>query len=104
MSTTDPTTESPLLDLTAFQRDILSIVSKLEDIPDRECYGLAIKAELEEYYGEVNHGRLYPNLDQLADAGMLKKGQIDRRTNKYRLTERGQRDLEADAEWRSSNA
>ncbi|ELZ20434.1 PadR family transcriptional regulator [Natrinema limicola JCM 13563] len=35
-------------------------------------YGLAIKRELEDYYGtEVNHGRLYPNLDELVDLGLV---------------------------------
>ncbi|USZ78744.1 PadR family transcriptional regulator (plasmid) [Halorussus vallis] len=50
-------------------------------------YGLGIKADLEEYYDEeVNHGRLYPNLDALVDAGLLEKSQLDRRTNEYALT------------------
>lgn len=33
-------------------------------------YGLAVKRELDEYYGsEVNRGRLYPNLDELVEMG-----------------------------------
>jgi len=70
-------------ELTAFQRDILYAVGD-QDPP----YGLAIKRELEKYYGgEVNHGRLYPNLDTLVEEGLLKKGKIDDRTNSYELTD-----------------
>lgn len=73
-------------DLTAFQRDLLVILTGM-DAP----YGLAIKAELEEYYsGDINHGRLYPNLDKLVEEGLLEKGELDKRTNYYELTERGQ--------------
>ena len=36
-----------------------------------EPHGLAIKEELEGYYeSEVNHGRLYPNLDTLVEKGL----------------------------------
>lgn len=73
-------------DLTAFQRDILRILGKIG--PE---YGLAIKRELDEIYpGDVNHGRLYPNLDELVDRDLLLKGERDRRTNEYELTDRGQ--------------
>jgi PadR family transcriptional regulator, regulatory protein PadR len=57
-------------DLTAFQRDMLYVVAGLDDL-----HGLAIKDELEEYYdNEVHHGRLYPNLDALANKGLVSKG------------------------------
>jgi len=53
-------------------------------------YGLAIKRQLEEYYGtEVNHGRLYPNLDSLVDMDLVEKSELDKRTNQYELTEDG---------------
>ena len=82
-------------DLTGFQRDLLTIIAGLND-----PYGLAIKDELEDYYGkEVNHGRLYPNLDTLVGKGLVEKGQLDRRTNFYRLTRRGQRELAARFNW-----
>ena len=85
-------------DLTAFQRDVLYVLAGLD-----EAYGLAIKAELEEYYeGEVNHGRLYPNLDDLVERGYVEKGQIDRRTNSYELTERGTDALMKRREWEDS--
>ncbi|ELY45538.1 MULTISPECIES: PadR family transcriptional regulator [Natronorubrum] len=71
-------------ELTAFQNNILVILAK------EPMYGLAIKRELEEYYGtEVNHGRLYPNLDELVDLGLVEKSELDKRTNQYSLTDDG---------------
>ena len=82
-------------DLTGFQRDCLYVVGGLP-----APKGLDVKRELETYYGsEINHGRLYPNLDQLVEKGLLEKGRKDDRTNEYRLTERGRRELEARREW-----
>jgi len=55
-------------DLTAFQQNILAILA------EEARYGLAIKRELENYYGtEVNHGRLYPNLDDLVEDASSKR-------------------------------
>jgi DNA-binding PadR family transcriptional regulator len=71
-------------DLTAFQHNILVILA------EEPMYGLAIKRQLEEYYGtEVNHGRLYPNLDSLVDMDLVEKSELDKRTNQYELTEDG---------------
>jgi len=71
-------------DLTSFQRNILTVLAS------EPRYGLAIKRELEDYYAEeVNHGRLYPNLDELVDEGLIEKSQLDKRTNQYALTESG---------------
>lgn len=78
-------------DLTAFQRDVLFVIAGHD-----EPHGLAIKQELDDYYTEeINHGRLYPNLDTLVEKGLVEKGEKDRRTNEYRLTDRGQRELVA---------
>ena len=78
-----------MYDLTAFQRDLLYVVASLD-----EPHGLAIKDELENYYeGTIHHGRLYPNLDTLVEKGLVEKGKIDDRTNSYRLTRRGRREL-----------
>lgn len=86
-------------DLTGFQRDLLYIVASLE-----EPHGLAIKESIEEYYGaEVHHGRLYPNLDELVDKGLVEKGEKDRRTNSYEISQRGDRELEARREWEDEN-
>ena len=71
-------------ELTAFQQNILTILA------EEPRYGLAIKRELEAYYGdEVNHGRLYPNLDDLVEMGLVEKSELDKRTNEYGLTDEG---------------
>lgn len=84
-----------MYDLTAFQRDALFVIAGQD-----EPHGLAISDALNEYYDdEINHGRLYPNLDTLVDKGLVKKGQKDDRTNSYELTTRGEREIRARREW-----
>jgi DNA-binding PadR family transcriptional regulator len=84
-----------LADLSAFQRDILWILSHSGPLK-----GLAIKAKLQEYYDEnVNHGQLYPNLDELVDRGLVKKGKRDQRTNEYKLTAAGKQALSRRRTW-----
>lgn len=86
-------------DLTAFQRDCLYAIGGMD-----EPKGLAVKAELDEYYStDINHGRLYPNLDALAEKGLIEKGRIDDRTNSYSLTKRAERELVARREWEDEN-
>ena len=71
-----------MADLTAFQRDILYVIGGLDD--DSPPYGLAIKEELDRHYAsEINHGRLYPNLNDLVEMGLVEKGSVDDRTNSY---------------------
>jgi DNA-binding PadR family transcriptional regulator len=71
-------------ELTAFQQNILTVLA------EEPRYGLAIKRELETYYdSEVNHGRLYPNLDDLVEMGLVEKSELDKRTNQYALTDEG---------------
>jgi len=81
-------------DLTKFQVRMLGILAQ------EDRYGLAIKRALEDYYGEeINHGRLYPNLDTLVEKDLVEKYEIDRRTNGYRLTERGHSVLAFETAW-----
>ena len=81
--------------MTGFQRDLLVVTAGLDD-----PHGLAIKEELEQYYeSEVNHGRLYPNLDELVSKGLVEKGAKDKRTNVYYLTQRGKREITGRDEW-----
>ena len=81
-------------DLTAFQQNILTILA------EEPMYGLAIKRELEAYYGsEVNHGRLYPNLDDLVELGLVEKSELDKRTNQYELTDAGHDIVLGQVEW-----
>lgn len=80
--------------LTAFQQNILVVLA------EEAKYGLAIKRALEEYYDEeVNHGRLYPNLDDLVEAGLVEKSELDKRTNEYALTGEGHAALLDHLEW-----
>ena len=82
-------------ELTAFQRDALYVIAGHD-----EPHGLMIKNELDEYYGEdINHGRLYPNLNTLVDKGLVNKGSKDRRTNYYELTEAGEELIESREEF-----
>jgi len=86
MSEAQTVTDTPGIakELTAFQRNILTILA------EEPRYGLAIKRELETYYdSEVNHGRLYPNLDELVEMDLVEKSELDKRTNQYALTEEG---------------
>jgi PadR family transcriptional regulator PadR len=90
-----PYIQADMDDLTGFQRDILYVTAGLE-----RPHGLAIKDELEDYYeSEIQHGRLYPNLDTLVEKGLIEKGEIDKRTNSYTLTEEGYQVLADRNEW-----
>ncbi|MFB6072674.1 MAG: PadR family transcriptional regulator [Halobacterium sp.] len=94
MSEAQPETRTDVRDLTAFQKNILTVLA------EEARYGLAIKRELEDYYGqEVNHGRLYPNLDDLVNKGLVEKSELDKRTNEYALTGDGFDAVVDDIEW-----
>lgn len=81
-------------ELTAFQKNILTVLA------EKPRYGLAIKRELESYYDEeVNHGRLYPNLDDLVADGFVEKSALDKRTNEYGLTDAGLEAVREDLHW-----
>ncbi len=81
-------------DLTGFKRDLLEAIRRLEN-DGETTYGLAIKDELERVYGEeILHGRLYPNLDDLVEAGLIEKSELDKRTNEYELTPQAEAMLE----------
>lgn len=88
--------------LTAFQRDILHILAGLG-----ECHGKTVKEEIEDYYGEeVYSGRLYPNLDELVECGLVDKtesvpteGECNYRGNAYSVTEDGFSVLDRRNQW-----
>ena len=85
-----------------FQQEILLAIAKIET-EGRDPYGLAIKRRLEAVYDEeINHGRLYPNLDTLVSDGLIEKNALDKRTNEYALTELGEQFL-ADQQSRLSD-
>jgi DNA-binding PadR family transcriptional regulator len=82
-------------ELTGFQRDLLIVIAGL-DHPS----GQDVKSELSTYYAsEINHGRLYPNLDAIVDSGLVEKGEIDRRTNYYELSREGAEMIRERREW-----
>ena len=82
-------------DLTGFQRDLLYVIAG-NDRPS----GQDVIVEVADYYStEVNHGRLYPNLDTLVNKELVEKGQLDRRTNYYEVTETGERAIRERREW-----
>jgi hypothetical protein len=84
-------------DLTAFQTNILFVLrgcqrGRYDGRAPAGAMGLAIKdiLETDEWLGEeVNHGRLYPNLDTLVEHGLVEKSELDKRTNHYELTDNG---------------
>lgn len=84
--------------LTSFQRDLLFAVAGRED-PS----GLDVKSELEAKTEEtILPGQLYPNLDQLTDAGLVNKEDQDGRTNQYELTDHGRSVLEEICRWQAA--
>jgi DNA-binding PadR family transcriptional regulator len=70
-----------------FQRDLLLAIAthhRLDDCP----YGLALQEWLNARYpDDVGPSRVYTNLDQLADGGLVTREPVDKRTNAYRLTD-----------------
>ncbi len=83
--------------LTGFQRDLLYVIAGA-DHPS----GQDVKEEIEQYYSsEINHGRLYPNLDTVVNNGLVEKGQLDRRTNYYAITDEGEQAIQERREWES---
>jgi DNA-binding PadR family transcriptional regulator len=77
-------------DLTGFKRDCLRLLAEMA-ADDAKMHGLGLKRRLEKHYEQdINHGRLYPNLDDLVVAGLVEKGELDRLTNSYELTTVGQ--------------
>jgi DNA-binding PadR family transcriptional regulator len=82
-------------DLTGFQRDLLYVIAGAD-----QPSGQSVKDEVEKYYSsEINHGRLYPNLDTLVNKELVEKGQLDRRTNYYAITDEGRQRIYDRRDW-----
>ncbi|SDD95383.1 PadR family transcriptional regulator [Natrinema hispanicum] len=82
-------------DLTGFQRDLLYVIAGAD-----QPSGQDVKDEIEQYYSsEINHGQLYPNLDTVVNKDLVEKGQLDRRTNYYAITDEGEQAIEDRREW-----
>lgn len=77
-------TDRNSIELTEFRYALLFILAEGSD------FGLGLKRRLQQYYGvEINHGKLYPNLDALVDAGLVEKSERNKRTNDYLITPDG---------------
>jgi len=85
-------------DLTGFQRDLLCVIAG-SDQPS----GQTVKQKLDTHIDDVNHGRLYPNLDVLVDHGLVEKGSQDQRTNYYEVTQSGEQLLVRRREWENQH-
>ncbi|ELZ06274.1 PadR family transcriptional regulator [Natrialba chahannaoensis JCM 10990] len=82
-------------DLTGFQRDLLYVIAGAD-----QPSGQDVKDEIETYYSaEINHGRLYPNLDTLVNKELVEKGELDRRTNYYAISNEGRQVIDDRREW-----
>jgi DNA-binding PadR family transcriptional regulator len=87
--------ESMIADLSGFQRDLLFVISSNDS-----DNGLTIRDDLSDYRGEkIHHGRLYPNLDELVELGLVDKSQQTERANSYSLTDDGRAVLERRVAW-----
>ncbi|WP_227379089.1 helix-turn-helix transcriptional regulator [Haladaptatus halobius] len=75
-------------DLTAFQAHLLCLIYRLGP-----AEGVDLQEALEDLYPEpINHGRLYPGLDQLVEKGLISKQTktSDKRRNAYATVGRGE--------------
>ncbi|WP_254762958.1 PadR family transcriptional regulator [Natrinema marinum] len=82
-------------DLTGFQRDLLYVIAGAD-----QPSGQDVKDEVETYYdSEINHGRLYPNLDTLVNKELVEKGELDRRTNYYEISDSGRQAIDERRQW-----
>jgi len=90
---TQPTDEthddaSTWYDLHGFQRELLLVAAEVggDELPK----GLTLMSRLEDQYSDpINHGRLYTNLNDIENEGLIETEETDERTNAYRITERG---------------
>jgi len=72
-------------DLNSSKRDLLVEIYQMD-----QPSGQDIRGRIEAEHGEdVKHGRLYPNLDDLVDVGLIDKGEQNLRTNYYEITNDG---------------
>lgn len=81
--------------LTGFQRDLLYCAASLDD-----PYGLEIGREVERYSSlDLNNGRLYQNLNTLAEKGLINKKQKDDRTILYMISSEAEKIIEKRQKW-----
>ena len=83
-----------IFELTGFQRDLLYVIAGLD-----QPSGQTIGRELERYIDNVNHGRLYPNLNTLVELSLVEKSTQNQRTNYYEMTKNGKQLLSYRLKW-----
>lgn len=89
------TTSASCADLSGFQRDLLAVLAL-----DGKGYGLGLRDRLEAVRGEdIIAGRLYTNLNELAEMGLVEKSERDGRSNEYALTTDGKGELRMYQRW-----
>ncbi len=85
-------------ELTGFQRDLMYVIANND-----EPSGQDIRRRIEPYYdSDINHGRLYPNLETLVEEGYIVKGSKDERTNFYKITKKGKDAIIHRQQWEKS--
>ncbi|MFC7229985.1 PadR family transcriptional regulator (plasmid) [Salinirubellus salinus] len=86
--------------LSSFQRDLLITVAGMGPIS-----GTEIKDHIEERWGEeVNHSRLYPNLEDLAMMNLIRINKnTGGRHNHYSVMPMGERNITSYREWESNH-
>lgn len=88
--------QAPLSELTAFQRDVLVMVAANEG-----ANGSELCRQLTDAYGEeITNPRFYPATNGLIDRGLVEKRKSDGPVNSYWLTETGWDAATADSDWR----
>ena len=89
-----------MVELTAFQYTLLSAADDLV-----EPSGQDIRRHVDAgpfHPSPMNHGRLYPNLETIVEAGLVEKGEKNDRTNLYTITDDGKDALETRASYLSN--
>ena len=84
-----------MVELTAFQYTLLSAA---DDLVEPSGQDIRRYINSSPFHGpDMNHGRLYPNLETIVEAGLVEKGEHDARTNSYAITDDGKEALETRA-------
>ena len=85
-------------DLTGFERDLIVEIYQMD-----QPSGQSIRRRIEAEHGEdVTSTRLYSNLNDLVDYGLIDKGEQNHRTNYYEVTNDGRRLVEETARYFAS--
>ncbi|WP_129113428.1 PadR family transcriptional regulator [Halegenticoccus tardaugens] len=83
-----------LFELSNSQRDLLTVI-----VDHDQPSGQQLKTDLEDAHTKRSTTDESPNLDVLVDMCYVEKGQINRRTNYYKITDEGRTALSERREW-----